>query len=76
MGKPKDSPEPEDVRDTDEERPEFDQISRWREEQLLAAGYEGYHAFVLSRMHDVDLHQACELLKKGASEDVAMSILL
>lgn len=55
---------------------EFERVSRWREEQLLAAGYEPYTAHVLSRLHDVDLHVACDMLRHGAREDLAIEILL
>lgn len=62
-------PEPED--DTEAKR-----VTRWRKRQLVKAGYGMTIAGLIAGAHYVDLHQACRLIERGASEDVAAKILL
>jgi hypothetical protein len=55
---------------------ELDRIERWRHEELERAGYDSESALVLAASHDVDLHEAVRLLKRGCSVDLALQILL
>lgn len=54
---------------------EREQVAQWRELELLRAGYPLENAIVLARLAGVDLHQACELLARGCSAELAMKIL-
>jgi len=56
--------------------PEIERIERWRHEELQRAGYDPESALVLAASHDVDLHDAVELLKRGCTVDLALQILL
>ena len=55
---------------------EIDRIERWRHEELQRAGYDSESALVLAASHDVDLHEAVKLLKRGCTVDLALQILL
>jgi hypothetical protein len=55
---------------------EIERIERWRSEELERAGYEPRAAGRLAVRHDVDLHQAIDLLQRGCPVDVALKILL
>jgi hypothetical protein len=55
---------------------EIDRIERWRHEELARAGYDAESAVVLSASHDVDLHEAVNLLRRGCSVELALQILL
>ncbi len=55
---------------------EIERIERWRAEELECAGYAPRDAGRLAVRHDVDLHLALELLRRGCSADVALRILL
>jgi hypothetical protein len=55
---------------------EIERIERWRHEELERAGYDPESALVLAASHDVDLHNAVELLRRGCSVDLALQILL
>jgi hypothetical protein len=55
---------------------EIERIERWRHEELERAGYDPESALVLAASHDVDLHDAVELLRRGCSVDLALQILL
>ena len=55
---------------------EIDRIERWRHEELERAGYDSESALVLAASHDVDLHDAVRLLKRGCTVDLALQILL
>jgi hypothetical protein len=55
---------------------EMDRIEQWRHEELERAGYDSESALVLAASHDVDLHEAVRLLKRGCSVDLALQILL
>jgi hypothetical protein len=55
---------------------EIDRIEQWRHEALERAGYDPESALVLAASHDVDLHSAVNLLKRGCSVDLALQILL
>jgi hypothetical protein len=55
---------------------EIDRIEQWRHEELERAGYDSESALVLAASHDVDLHAAVKLLKRGCTIDLALQILL
>ena len=55
---------------------EIDRVERWRQEALLRAGYDSESALVLAASHDVDLHEATELVERGCSVELALQILL
>ena len=55
---------------------EAERIERWRYEALLRAGYEPTAARRIAERQDIDLHFAVELLEKGCSPELAVSILL
>ena len=55
---------------------EIDRIEQWRHEELERAGYDSESALVLAASHDVDLHDAVDLLKRGCTVDLALQILL
>jgi hypothetical protein len=55
---------------------ELHRIERWRHEELERAGYDAESALVLAASHDIDLHDAVNLLRRGCSVDLALQILL
>jgi hypothetical protein len=55
---------------------EADRVEHWRHEKLARAGYDAESALVLAASHDVDLHEAVNLLKRGCTVDLALQILL
>jgi hypothetical protein len=55
--------------------PERDEVTSWRIERLMAAGYDGEAALVLALDRDVDLHLAVSLLERGCPSDTALQIL-
>ncbi|MFO7570975.1 MAG: hypothetical protein R6W48_00040 [Gaiellaceae bacterium] len=55
---------------------EIDRIEQWRHEALERAGYHPEAAVVLAASHDVDLHDAVELLERGCTVELALQILL
>jgi hypothetical protein len=55
---------------------EMDRIEQWRHEELERAGYDSESALVLAASHDVDLHDAVALLRRGCTVDLALQILL
>ena len=55
---------------------ETDRVEHWRHQELARAGYDPESALVLAASHDVDLHEAVNLLKRGCSVDLALQILL
>ena len=58
-------------------RPEREraEVTSWRVERLLAAGYDAEAALVLALDRDVDLHLAVSLLERGCPADLALQIL-
>jgi hypothetical protein len=54
---------------------ERDEVTSWRVERLVAAGYDGEAALVLALDRDVDLHEAVSLLERGCPADTALQIL-
>lgn len=59
-----------------EEETEIDRVERWRTEALERVGYDQDVAALLAARHDVDLHQAIELVERGCSAEIALQILL
>ena len=55
---------------------ETELIKAWRAEALERAGYVPSEAAELAARHDIDLHQAVDLLKRGCPSDLALQILL
>ncbi len=58
------------------EETEEQRIESWRSQVLERAGYDPPAAAELARRHDVDLHRAVELLKRGCPPELALKILL
>jgi hypothetical protein len=55
---------------------ETERIESWQAEELERAGYEPRAAGRIAVRHDVDLHNAIDLLKRGCSPELALKILL
>jgi hypothetical protein len=55
---------------------ELTQVERWRIDELERAGYDPRAATAIAARHDVDLHFAVDLLRKGCSPELALQILL
>jgi hypothetical protein len=55
---------------------EIERIEHWRAEALERAGYDPSAAAMLAMRHDVDLHEAEELLARGCPPELALRILL
>ena len=55
---------------------ELELVEQWRLEALQRAGYDAESASVLAASHDVDLHQAVDMVRRGCSVDLALQILL
>jgi hypothetical protein len=60
-----------DALQTEEER-----VFGWRQESLLAAGYDPRHALKLALHPEVDLHRAVRLGRAGCPPETAARILL
>ena len=58
------------------EETEADRVTAWRLEGLLRAGYPVSIAERLAVRHDVDLHEAVELVARGCAHATAALILL
>jgi hypothetical protein len=56
--------------------PEIVRVERWRRQELERAGYPRPDARRLAERHEVDLHQAVELVLSGCKPRVAAEILL
>lgn len=55
---------------------ELNRIEHWRVEELERAGYNHRAAGRLAARHDIDLHRAINLLKRGCAPELALKILL
>ena len=55
---------------------EMSQVERWRADELERAGYDHRAAATLATRHDIDLHRATDLLRKGCPPELALQILL
>ncbi|MGH2996265.1 MAG: hypothetical protein ACRDON_08890 [Gaiellaceae bacterium] len=58
------------------EETEIQRIESWRLQELERAGYGEDAAAALAGRHDVDLHTATSLIKRGCPADTALRILL
>jgi hypothetical protein len=63
-------------RDPDDETVAPLDVLAWRMERLHQAGYSPLTAIRLAEHPEIDLHVACDLLKRGASVPEALRILL
>jgi len=55
---------------------EGDEVRRWRLEALVEVGYDPTDALILSRLPEVDLHVAVNLVSRGCAPATAVQILL
>ncbi len=55
---------------------EMERVEAWRAEELRRAGYDRRAAAELAARHDVDLHVAVDLVRRGCPEQLALEILL
>ena len=55
---------------------EIQRIEAWRAEELRRAGYDRQAARDVAARHDVDLHLAADLMRRGCPQELALSILL
>jgi hypothetical protein len=51
------------------------QVFAWRLAQLTRAGYSNEYAISLAEDHRIDLHLACDLLRRSCPEQTAYLIL-
>jgi hypothetical protein len=51
------------------------EVYAWRFEQLERAGYTAEHALALAEDHRVDLHKACDLVRRGCPERTVYLIM-
>ena len=56
--------------------PEIERIESWRMEELERAGYTLDAATAIATRHDIDLHFAVDLIRRGCPGDTALRILL
>jgi hypothetical protein len=61
--------------ETDARQTEQELVESWRAAELERAGYPADAAAELAARTDVDLHLAVEMLSKGCSPELALSIL-
>jgi len=61
--------------ETDARQTEQQLVESWRAAELERAGYPPEAAAELAARSDVDLHLAVEILGKGCSAELALSIL-
>ena len=57
-------------------RTELEQVEHWRAQELMRAGFTAEAAEKLAARHDVDLHHAVDLVRRGCSPELALQILL
>jgi hypothetical protein len=55
---------------------ELERVEGWRAEELIRAGYTPTDAVALAARHDIDLHQAVELMTLGCPYELAIEILI
>ena len=63
------------IAETNVRQTEQELVESWRAAELERAGYPPAAAIELAARSDVDLHFAVELLQKGCSPELALSIL-
>jgi hypothetical protein len=55
---------------------ELERVESWRAEELVRAGYTPTDAVALAARHDIDLHQAIELMALSCPYELAIEILI
>lgn len=55
---------------------EAEKVIKWRRQWLRSAGYSRRNAELIATETKIDLHFACDLMKKTEDEDLCMKILL
>ncbi len=55
---------------------ELERVEHWRAEELIRAGYQPSDAVALASRHDIDLHDAVELMGQGCPYELAIEILI
>jgi len=55
---------------------EMKRVEHWRAEELIRAGYAPTDAVALAARHDIDLHDAIGLIKRGCPYELAIEILI
>jgi hypothetical protein len=55
--------------------PAWDDVLRWRRDQLVAAGFEPPLALALAQDRRYDLHAVIELVERGCAPRLAVRIL-
>jgi hypothetical protein len=51
-------------------------VERWRAEELERAGFDPRAAATIAARHDIDLHLATSLMRRGCAQELALQILL
>jgi hypothetical protein len=55
---------------------ELSQVERWRADELERAGYDARAAAEIAARHDIDLHRAVDMIRRGCPPELALQILL
>jgi hypothetical protein len=55
---------------------ELERVEHWRAEELERAGYAPNDASLVASRHDIDLHRAVEIVRRGCPHELALRILL
>jgi len=55
---------------------EMERVELWRAEELVRAGFDPSDAIALASRHDIDLHLAVELVRRGCPYETAIDILI
>jgi hypothetical protein len=55
---------------------ELSQVERWRADELERAGYDARAAAEIAARHDIDLHRAVDMHRRGCPPELALQILL
>jgi hypothetical protein len=65
-----------DATERDDPRSEWWAVTHWRQDELERAGWTASEAIYVADRHDIDLHYACELVRRGCPPTTALVILL
>jgi len=55
---------------------EMERVELWRAEELVRAGFDASDAVALAARHDIDLHLAIDLVRRGCPYETAIDILI
>lgn len=58
-----------------QDRTEIERVELWRRQELERAGYSIDAAEQLAARHDVDLHAAVDMVRRGCPPELAVRIL-